>query len=854
MTNRVNKDTLNNHFNRLPAKPKTKQIVDTKIWSKKGSTLVLRSNLTTNSSQPPTRDKKFLVRPTFPAWSKDLQQDPTTRRLWYTIGTAHDLETHDNMRASTLRRKVAGSHFGHLAVIFLWTSGNLFHVGWQGNFEEWILNPLKTSPIAHAIWDPHFGQSALKTFTTGGVSYPVNVATSGIYHWAYTVGMRTNSDLFSGALLLLTAASISLTLGTLTVLPKTTLRTGQTAAVESTTCCGDCHESEDSKFPGLDKLIVAKIPRICYRYDSIRKFCLQRSRNFIGKSYWSSCDRATMLVNSAAHRPYAYSTFLNTLGSASIAWAGHLVHVAIPASRGVTIQFTPLVESFLAHKYQKPHPKGLGPLFNFHWNEYALDPDSASHIFGTSEGSGTAMLTFLGSFHPQTNSLWLTDIAHHHLAIGVLALLLGQCRIENVYNYRPRTHHFTYGSGLNKTLTESLHFQLGLALSGLGVITSLVAQHMYALPSYAFISSNHVTMIDLYVHHQYIAGFLMVGAFAHGAIFYVRDYDPVWGRANKNILWFLLNYKECIISTLSWVSLFLGFHTLGLYIHNDVVTAFGNPEKRILLEPIFAQYIQAASGKTTYGYTTLLSNGSDIATLAATKVWLKGWSEGIDNVLLTIGPGDFLVHHAISLGVHTSTLILMKGALDARGSTLMPDKKHFGYSFPCDGPGRGGTCDISAWDAFYLAVFWMLNTTSWTTFYFHWKLTCHWSNTSASFNTNSTYLMGWFVNYLWNYSSYLVTGYTAQGANANAVWEWMFLLGHLIWATGFMFLISWRGYWQELLETLVWAHVRTPIASLFQWRDAPVALSIVQARLVGLAHFATGYILTYAPFVTASSL
>ena len=44
---------------------------------------------------------------------------------------------------------------------------------------------------------------------------------------------------------------------------------------------------------------------------------------------------------------------------------------------------------------------------------------------------------------------------------------------------------------------------------------------------------------------------------------------------------------------------------------------------------------------------------------------------------------------------------------------LMPDKKDFGYSFPCDGPGRGGTCDISAWDAFYLAVFWMLNTIGW---------------------------------------------------------------------------------------------------------------------------------------------
>ncbi|KAG5568870.1 hypothetical protein H5410_064114 [Solanum commersonii] len=42
-----------------------------------------------------------------------------------------------------------------------------------------------------------------------------------------------------------------------------------------------------------------------------------------------------------------------------------------------------------------------------------------------------------------------------------------------------------------------------------------------------------------------------------------------------------------------------------------------------------------------------------------------------------VGSGDFLVHHAIALGLHTTTLILVKGALDARGSKLMPDKKDF---------------------------------------------------------------------------------------------------------------------------------------------------------------------------------
>jgi photosystem I P700 chlorophyll a apoprotein A2 len=41
----------------------------------------------------------------------------------------------------------------------------------------------------------------------------------------------------------------------------------------------------------------------------------------------------------------------------------------------------------------------------------------------------------------------------------------------------------------------------------------------------------------------------------------------------------MLDHKEAIISHLSWVSLFLGFHTL--YVHNDVVVAFGQPEKQI---------------------------------------------------------------------------------------------------------------------------------------------------------------------------------------------------------------------------------------------------------------------------------
>ena len=725
----------------------------------------------------------------FPKFSQALASDPATRRIWYGIATAHDLEAHDNVRESNLYNKIFASHFGHLAIIFLWTSGNCFHVAWQGNFEQWVLNPLKVKPIAHTIWDPHFGEPALKAFTKGGVFYPVNIAYSGLYHFWYTIGMRTNTDLYNGALFLVLLSSVLLFGGWLHLQPK-----------------------------------------------------------FQPNLSWFKNNESRLNHHLSG-----------LFGFSSVAWTGHLIHVAIPESRGIHVRWNNFLTTL-------PHPDGLTPFFSGSWSKYAENPDLSTHIFGTSEGAGTAILTFVGGFNPNTQALWLSDIAHHHLAIGVVFIFAGHMYRTNWYighnmkeildAHRPPGGRLGAGHrGLYETITESLHMQLGLALACLGVACSLTAQHMYALPAYAYIAKDYVTQAALYTHHQYIAGFLMLGAFAHGAIFFIRDYDP---EINKdNVLARMLEHKEAIISHLSWVTLFLGFHTLGLYIHNDTVVAFGQPEKQILIEPLFAQWIQAASGKLLYGFNVLLSSSDSPATIASSQVWLPGWTEAINSgknsLFLTIGPADFLVHHAIALALHTTTLILDKGALDARGSKLMPDKKDFGYSFPCDGPGRGGTCDISAWDAFYLATFWMLNTIAWVTFYWHWKHMTVWQGNTAQFNESANYLMGWFRDYLWLNSSPLINGYNPFGMNNLSVWAWMFLFAHLMWATGFMFLISWRGYWQELVETLVWAHERTPIANLLSWRDKPVALSIVQARLVGLTHFAGGFILTYAAFVIAST-
>jgi photosystem I P700 chlorophyll a apoprotein A1 len=51
-----------------------------------------------------------------------------------------------------------------------------------------------------------------------------------------------------------------------------------------------------------------------------------------------------------------------------------------------------------------------------------------------------------------------------------------------------------------------------------------------------------------------------------------------------------------------------------------------------------------------------------------------------------------------------------------------------------------------------------------------------------------------------------------------------------------MFLFSGRGYWQELIESIVWAHSKLKVEPGIR----PRALSIAQGRAVGLAHYLIG--------------
>ncbi len=91
---------------------------------------------------------------------------------------------------------------------------------------------------------------------------------------------------------------------------------------------------------------------------------------------------------------------------------------------------------------------------------------------------------------------------------------------------------------------------------------------------------DRVSRAGLYTHYQYIAGFFVVGGFAHGAIYLLRN-DCAWQSAT--VATFLTQHRASIISHLSYVSGFLGFHTLGLYVHNDFMAGYGVPENMLLM-------------------------------------------------------------------------------------------------------------------------------------------------------------------------------------------------------------------------------------------------------------------------------
>jgi photosystem I P700 chlorophyll a apoprotein A1 len=554
------------------------------------------------------------------------------------------------------------------------------------------------------------------------------------------------------------------------------------------------------------------------------------------------------------------------LGLGCLGYAGQQIHVSLPvnacldaidAGKPLTIggqlidsvAKIPLPHEWILNKslmvdLYPSFAEGLKPFFTLNWGVYA------------------DFLTFKGGLNPQTGGLWLSDTAHHHLALAVLFIVAGHYYrtnwgIGHSFKEVLEAHKGPFTGeghkGMYEIFTTSWHCQLSWNLAWMGSLSILVAHHMYSMPPYPYIATDYPTQLSLFTHHMWIGGFLICGAAAHAAIFMVRDYDPA--THVNNLLDRVLRHRDAIISHLNWVCIFLGFHSFGLYIHNDTMRALGRPQDMfsdtaINLQPVFAQWIQgihaAAAGNTAPQALAGVSpvfNGDLVA--VGGKVAMSA---------IPLGTADFMVHHIHAFTIHVTVLILLKGVLFARSSRLIPDKGELGFRFPCDGPGRGGTCQVSGWDHVFLGLFWMYNSLSIVIFHFSWKMQSDvWGTvapdgtvshiTGGNFAQSAITINGWLRDFLWAQASQVIGSY----GSALSAYGLMFLGAHFVWAFSLMFLFSGRGYWQELIESIVWAHNKLKVAPTIQ----PRALSITQGRAVGLAHYLLGGIATTWAFFLA---
>jgi len=541
------------------------------------------------------------------------------------------------------------------------------------------------------------------------------------------------------------------------------------------------------------------------------------------------------------------------LGLGCLGWSGHQIHIALPINKlldaGVSPQEIPLPHEFMVNRnlMSELYPsfsKGILPFFTLNWSEYS------------------DFLTFKGGVNPVNGGLWLSDIAHHHLALSVLFIVAGHMyrtnwgighSMKEILEAHKGPFTGEGHKGIYEILTTSWHAQLAINLAMMGSLSIIVAHHMYAMPPYPYIATDYATQLSLFTHHMWIGGFCVVGAGAHASIFMVRDYNPA--KNYNNVLDRVIRHRDAIISHLNWLCIFLGFHSFGLYIHNDTMRALGRSQDMfsdtaIQLQPIFAQWVQ--------NIHTLAPSNTSPNLLATASYVFGGDTVSIGNKIaiapIKLGTADFMVHHIHAFTIHVTVLILVKGFLFARNSRLIPDKSNLGFRFPCDGPGRGGTCQVSAWDHVFLGLFWMYNSLSIVIFHFSWKMQSDvWGSTTDSgsishitggnFAQSAITINGWLRDFLWAQASQVIQSY---GSSLSA-YGLIFLGAHFIWAFSLMFLFSGRGYWQELIESIVWAHNKVKVAPSIQ----PRALSITQGRAVGLAHYLLGGIGTTWAFFLA---
>jgi len=531
------------------------------------------------------------------------------------------------------------------------------------------------------------------------------------------------------------------------------------------------------------------------------------------------------------------------LGLGSLSWAGHEFHVAQP------------VNTILSHGVEPrllETPTEMLNIYSAYYVEGSLD-SALGYTKMPSLGSNLQKLLSGDIFHAGSIDIGL--IVAHHLAVGLVAIVSGIwvfASFSGRHSSRQSKPLEALGPRV-PSANSSWNLQLSINLGITSALSLYIGQLTSFLPAYPNMAADYATTFSLFCHHYWISMFLLLGAAAHASIYVITDSITCNSSTRSksssyNIVYKLLSQRDILMGHLIWVDIGLGFHAFGIFIHNDTLQALGRVEDTfgdasIPLKPIFATF---ASSIVTNWDVIGESGGASTFDL-----FLIG--NRFQPISQISGTTEFMVAHIHAFTIHTTVLIAIKGVLYSRGSRLVADKSSMGFRYPCDGPGRGGTCQISSWDHLYLTTFWAYNALAVIIFNYFWQMQSDvWTLdsskvkaalasgetpslafiTAGDFSVNGSSINGWLRNFLWSESAQVLQGYgSSEGA-----YSLIFLLSHFVWAFSLMFLFSGRGYWQELIESIVWAHIKLKIVPHIQ----PRALSISQGRLVGVTHFIFG--------------
>ena len=303
-------------------------------------------------------------------------------------------------------------------------------------------------------------------------------------------------------------------------------------------------------------------------------------------------------------------------------------------------------------------------------------------------------------------------LAGHHLWLAVFLFVLAFGLALWPHYSSSKFSSFVPVSASGTTL---LHSFLGLSLILVAQACFVFAHHSYAVPSYLYLSADYASVTAVFVHHLNIAGLLIIGGSAHVAVSVLRDLAVTSSLCAIIIIiviiiivvgFDLLAHRCLITGHLAFLVLFLGLHSFGILTHNDTLQALGRQsdlfsDNALQLKPVLALWLQSTR-TVAYDIDTL---GSRVVSMAQ-----------------ELGTADFITHHIHAFTTHITLLVVLKGCLYSRSSRLIFDKMILGFRFPCDGPGRGGSCQVSAQDHVFLALFWAHNSLSVVIFHSHWKL------------------------------------------------------------------------------------------------------------------------------------